>query len=226
MKQLIILFVAVLAMGCGKGKEEAARDADTTRPAEQGTTTTPAGGPAGVGDIIMPLQAGNQWVFQIIALDTTVNALRPFKVDTFSVIRDTFVGNTYWYEIDGLGPDRGFAVNWKDGLWFVRPPDEPFLLAKYPAVLGDEYVSFIGGIKATTKVVALDAKITVPAGTYFCYKYQQSVAPEPMITNYYFAPGVGLVKMEIMDKSGKSPMAENQLMKITLMRLGKPINAP
>jgi hypothetical protein len=32
MKQLIILFVAVLAMGCGKGKEEAARDADTTRP--------------------------------------------------------------------------------------------------------------------------------------------------------------------------------------------------
>ena len=203
MKKIIYTLLVLFLAGCGG--EEGEPDADT----RQGIIETRVG----TGKII-PLAAGHKWIYEVRALDTTVNALRAFRVDTFHVVRDTIINNGQWFEIDGLGRDRGFGTNLPDGFWYARPGENPFLFAKYPAAVGDTFTSTIGEIEAKTTVAATDLKISTSAGDFYCYKYMQKIGPQEMTTNYYFAPGVGLIKMEIMDQFGKSPVAENRLIEI------------
>lgn len=200
MKRLLFIVLIALTAGCSKDSDKSKDDVEVP-PIEyrQGKAK------------IMPLAAGATWVYQIEALDTTQNILRPIKVDSFMILRDTLIQNVRWYEFDGLGPDRGFAINWDDGLWMVRPPDSPFIFVKYPAVIGDTFTSVIGKVETKNRVVATDLEVTVPAGVFHCYKYEQKVGPIPMTTNFYFAPGAGLIKMEIMDRNGARPMGQAYL---------------
>lgn len=203
MKKIVYALLMLFLAGCGGDKSEP--DKDTT----EGIIETRVG----TGKII-PLAAGHKWIYEVRALDTTVNALRAFRVDTFYVVRDTVINNGRWFEIDGLGRDRGLGTNLPNGFWYARPGENPFLFAKYPAAVGDTFTSTIGQVEAKTTVAATDQKISTAAGEFFCYKYVQKVGPQELTTNYYFAPGVGLIKMEIMDKPGKSVLAENRLIEI------------
>jgi hypothetical protein len=203
MKNIIYVLLVLFLAGCG-GEEN---ELNTDTP--EGVIETRVG----TGKII-PLAAGHKWIYEVRALDTTVNALRAFRVDTFHVVRDTTINNGRWFEIDGLDRDRGLGTNLPDGFWYARAGENPFLFAKYPAAIGDTFTSKIGRVEAKTTVVATDLKITTAAGDFFCYKYVQKIGPMEMTTHYYFAPGVGLIKMEIMDQSGKSVMAENRLIEI------------
>jgi hypothetical protein len=152
------------------------------------------------------------------ALDTATNTMRIFKIDTFKVLGDSVMGGVKWFEIDGLGPDRGFMTNTGDGLYFGRYGAEPFLFAKYPAQLGDTFTIAMGPVEAVNKVVGVDLETVVPAGTFFCYKYQQKVGARQFTTNFYFAPGVGLIKMEILDASGTEAIAYSVLKEISHMQ--------
>ena len=69
-------------------------------------------------------------------------------------------------------------------------------------------------IKAITTVAAIGLEVNCPAGTFFCHKYMQTVGPRKVTTNYYIAPGVGLIKMEILDRTGAYAIAENLLTEI------------
>jgi len=201
MKQLLLAVLIIVVLGC-RGKEE------------EKTPAIDLGQPQRIGNIILPLKVGTSWIYHVYAMDTSTQKMRVFLIDTMRVLRDTVIENTRWHEIDGLQGGHGYAVNWSDGLWFVRPGDQPFLFAKYPAEAGDEYKSVISGVEVTTKVVASDQKVTSPAGEFFCYKYAQSVGPDKVTTNYYFAPGVGLIRTEIMDRSGVSPAAFSILVEV------------
>ncbi len=206
MKRLLgSILVLVLFCGCG-GKEESeepAFDYDATGKR--------------IGNIIMPLEVGNMWEYQIFALDTAVNDLRMIKVDTFAVVEDTAVNAERWFHIGGLQGTEGWVTNRRDGFWFARLNEDPFLFAKFPAEVGDRYTSTIGTVEAEITVTDVGAEVTVPAGTFRCYRYVQKAGPMGVTTIFYFAPGAGLVKVSLMDRTGQRPIGENRLSNVTLI---------
>lgn len=205
MRKLALAIMLTICLGCGDGNQERREESESAQDSilQMGR----------LADIIMPLAVGNMWVFQVNALDTSVNAMRRIGIDTFRVVRDTTIANSRWYELRGLQSD-GYAINWTNGCWFAVPGSDPFLFAKYPAAVGDTFTSVIGGVEARYQVVATGAEITVPAGRFFCYHYRQRIGPRGPTSNYYFAPGVGLVKLEIFDPGGRK-IAENLLLEVT-----------
>jgi len=203
MKRIVLSLIVITLIGCGGNKDES--DSDTSKSVIEtrvGMTK------------ILPLEVGTKWIYQVSGFDTTVNQLRPFKVDTFNVAGDTTINHVVWYEIYGLGGDHALATNLGDGLYYAHFGYQPFLFVKYPINVGDTFSSNIGQIHAITQLVADDIELHVPAGDFYCYKYAQAAGPQKVMTNYYFAPGVGLIKMEILDRTGKYPMAENKLIAI------------
>lgn len=163
---------------------------------------------------LIPFDINIEWVYEMHALDTSTHSMRIFKIDTFKVISDTMIGGTSWYEIDGLGQDKGFMSNQNEGLYFAQYGSEPFLWAKYPAELGDTFTVTMGTFEARNQLTAVDLETIVPAGIFYCHKYQQKIGPKGITTNFYFAPGVGLIKMEILNVSGTEPVAYSALKEI------------
>jgi len=200
-KAILAGMIVLVVAGCSKKKESEEPSIDIT-PVHR------------IGNIIMPLEVGDMWVYDIYGLDTAKNQLRPMMVDTLSV--DTIYNRERWYHIGGLQGTEGSVINREDGFWFAFPGQPPFLFAKYPAELGDTFSGVIGNTTTLTTVEGTGVEVKTPAGTYFCYKYAQRVKPTNAITNYYFAPGVGLVKMEIMDRSGMHPVAVDVLRELNI----------
>ena len=205
MKKALLTGIVILTLlGCS-GKEES----DEPK--------IDIGGTPRIGNIIMPLEVGNWWSYTIYGLDSARNMLRPILIDTLMVSSDTTINQERWFFMGGLQGTSGLVMNRRDGFWFAPAGAQPFLFAKYPAEVGDTFSSLIGDVPAHTTVEANGVEVKSPAGTYLCYKYVQKVEPSNAITNYYFAPGVGLVKMEIMDRAGQKPMAMNLLAKLNLI---------
>lgn len=199
-----ILFVMVLALlGCGEKKSE------TDTPGNTNLLEIREGAAK-----IFPLATNTEWIYNVSALDTTVNALRVIKVDTLRIVSDTLIEGVKWFKTMGLGLDNAYAINWNDGLYYAFAGDKPFLFAKYPADVGDTFASMIGQVEAKTIVAAVGLEVKVPAGSFFCHQYSQKIGGPGMTTNYYLAPGVGLIKMEILDRTGTKPIIENQLIEI------------
>jgi hypothetical protein len=206
MRNVLLTGVMVfILLGCSSKKESDQSSIDIGAEAKR------------IGNIIMPLELGNWWSYNVYGLDTAQNTLRPILLDTLMVISDTTVNQERWFHIGGLQGTEGWVINREDGFWFAPPGQKPFLFAKYPAEVGDTFSSVIGSVNAHTTVEGIGVEVKSPAGTYYCYKYSQRVEPSNAITNYYFAPGVGLVKMEIMDRSGRQPMAMDQLAQLNVI---------
>jgi hypothetical protein len=201
MKKLCILILIVALAGCG-GKKE---DSD----ASKSIIETRVGAAK-----LFPFEIGTEWVYQMSAYDTTVKALRVIRVDTINVLGDTIINGSKWYKIRSLLGEMGYGINWNDGLYYARAGQKPFLWAKYPSQVGETLTSVIGDVQASNTVAATELKIEVPAGEFFCNEYIQQVGPEKLTTKYYFAPGVGLIKMDIFDQTGATAIYENKLMEI------------
>jgi hypothetical protein len=135
---------------------------------------------------IWPLKLGNTWAFNTIEYDTT-GAVTHSGSGTFLVTADTMVAGETWYHIAGTGSEgEMFYTNRLDGFWGMSKSGAGLskgLLFKHPVStgdnwnFGDEYVF----------LQSADTSITVPAGTYHCYKYRFSMG------DYYFCPGVGII---------------------------------
>jgi hypothetical protein len=206
---LLAGLVILTLLGCSSKKEAEEEPSIDISPGQR------------VGNIIMPLEIGNMWVYNVYGIDTAQKQLRPILVDTLSVISDTVINSERWFYMAGLQGTEGWVQNRKDGFWFALPGAQPFLFAAYPAQPGDTFTSLIGKSTAHTTVAGTGVEVKSPAGTDYCYKYVQKVAPVNATTNYYFAPGVGLVKMEIMDRSGQQPMAMDLLNEVNLINRQK-----
>ncbi|MCP4566770.1 MAG: hypothetical protein GY841_04220 [FCB group bacterium] len=197
MKIFIALLTVAFLIGCGSGDKS---ETEQTSPAETPALEISDGFTP--GESIMPLAEGNLWNYQISAYDTVALGMVPTSVDSFKVLGDTVLGEETWYFVVGLGPNRGTVRNRDDGFWFIRPGEEPFLFAKYPAVPGEEYRNQISGTDVYNRVEETSVEITVPAGKFVCFKYRQIVGAKRMTTDYYFSPGNGLVKTDIHSPSG------------------------
>jgi len=194
---MILLAALALMAGCSKDSDQKSAEVNVA---------------SNVAKPLMPLEIGNYWVFQLSALDTTINMVRPAAVDTFKVVGDTLIDNEKWYFVTGLGPDRGIVCNRADGFWNLRPGTPPAMFAKYPAVVNEVFKDSIGTLELINQVASTNQEVIVPAGTYQCYKYHQTATGRDIATNYFFAPGKGLIKMEIATIKGNQPLVITELM--------------
>lgn len=211
MKKIAIIALALLLVACGKKEESSQKQPTPGTAITPAVTSTPA-----QADMIMPLKPGNLWVYQVTALDTANNRMVLLKVDTFEVAGDTVVDSELWHKFNALGSDSGRAINRNDGLWFSPNNDAPYLFAKYPAAIGEEYSTTIFGIPTANKVLSHAIDVEVPAGKFSCYAYAQYVGPQKILTIYYFTPGKGLIKMEVPDSTKSRVFASVDLLKLEL----------
>lgn len=207
MKYFAMLAVGLLLAGCGAKKDNPAPAVATTPPAQAVESTDSA--LAGVD--LMPLKIGNVWIYETSILDTTVGKLVPDRLDTFIVSRDTVINGERWYMVDGMGSNGTLTINREGGQWIIDPYGKPYLIAKFPAAVGDEF-SGLGG-KLMNRLEKTGVEITVPGGTFYCYQYSQIFGPQRRLTYNYFAPGVGFVKMESMGADRTKPVMVSRLMK-------------
>jgi hypothetical protein len=209
MKWALFLFMALILIGC-RGNDKTAGDIPGTEGeksfSREGLDTT----------VIMPLTIGNMWVYEVSGLDTIDNTMKPVRIDTFEVRRDTIIDGERWFVVKDMTPPGGRVINREDGFWQCRRNQEPFLFLKYPASPGDEYSWDVRDITVENRVIAADTEVTVPAGTFACYRYTQLTDLQNIIVDYYFAPGAGGIRLEVFDKAGLRPLSRHDLIEIKL----------
>lgn len=158
---------------------------------------------------IMPLALGNFWVYQQLYYDSNGN-LTDSEIDTLLVKRQfTYNGKVYFSfdEYDEEHQDEGLR-NADGGLYQLNYDydNETFsedLMFKYPAKTGDVFMIN----EEEVKVISTNATISVPKGSFSCYHYKieseyidedDPSYSRKIIENLYMAPGVGMVKYEII----------------------------
>ncbi|MEA2030965.1 MAG: hypothetical protein U9N55_05140, partial [candidate division Zixibacteria bacterium] len=118
--------------------------------------------------VIMPLTIGNSWNWEKLGTNSLGDTLR---IDTCHniVLSDTTIESETWYKLGSNCGKVGLKTNRSDGLWIRIISDEPNLIAKYPASVGDHWFNHDSTTEWTT--IITDTVITVPAGTYSCIGY-------------------------------------------------------
>lgn len=215
----LVLLCALLLCACGdqtadtpqQGSSNTAAASQTPQQANQ-----PAEYMEGYmeGMDIMPLAVGNEWEYQLYMYDSLANKLIKLNTVTYTITGDSTIDGETWYRIDGMGPHSTWGVNRDDGFWILGPTGEPMLLAKFPGQNGDEFTRITGRMTIINRIEAAGLPMTVPAGSYQCYKYAQEFGSQDRITYSYYAPGAGLIKMEIMNEKGSQPVMSTELISI------------
>ncbi len=208
MRLFVIGLLTLSLMSCGNDKKQG--DASSI-PEETAADIV-------VGDttVILPLAVGNRWTYDVSQFDTVAGEFIPFRVDTFEVTRDTVIEDEVWYIVEGMIPEGGRTINREGGLWQYRPDTDTFLFLKYPAEVGVEYVTKIGPSNVMNRVVGNDVRLTVPAGTFTCYKYSQLIQHPGITVDFYFQPGVGGVRMSVLAGNGLTPISRHDLIEYEL----------
>jgi len=161
--------------------------------------------------VIMPLALGNTWIYIDHGYDSNGHLIVPSPSDTL-LINDTI---TYGKDVLYIPRDRKiYYINKADGLWIRYDFDSKEIFqAKYPTKVGDIYRhdSYIltkesspdplGEVAADYIVSSTTESVTVPAGTFICYKYNADyydTASHQLLDrfNTFYAPNVGLIKEE------------------------------
>lgn len=221
----LAMLCAVLLIGCGEQADDTANVANdnsantaTASPQQPAASQQPAGYMEGYmkGMDIMPLKIGHSWEYQMYMYDSLSDNLRKVNIVTYTVTADSTIGDETWYRIDGMGPNGMWGVNRDDGFWIIGPTGEPMLLAKFPGQTGDEFTRIKGRITIINRIESAGVQVVVPAGTYQCYKYAQEFGSKDRVTYSYYAPGAGLIKMEIMNEAGSKPVMSTELINIKM----------
>lgn len=160
----------------------------------------------------MPLAIGNTWIYIDNGYDSNGHLIAPSPFDTLQ-ISDTI---SYGKDILYIPRNRDiYYTNKADGLWvrYGFAFSEDIFFAKYPANIGDifRHNSFVitkesspdplGVATADFIVSSTTESVTVPAGTFICYKYNADyydTASHQLLDrfNTYYAPNVGMIKEE------------------------------
>jgi hypothetical protein len=169
-------FTAVLSAGCG-----------SVEPTESKAVE------------IFPLRIGNSWSGTSYNYDTSGN-IRSQTSGTITVNRDTLIDGRNWY---GLS-NGWFFSSQPDGIHAADPTGKSnsrLLLFAYPIELGATWIG-VDGRSDTIDISVIDTAVVVKAAgrEWKCYRYNVTLRPYTAITDYYLAPGVGLIMTEHRDQ--------------------------
>ncbi|HWO56716.1 MAG TPA: hypothetical protein VNN55_04025 [bacterium] len=149
-----------------------------------------------IGDesVIVAINPESIWIYRVTDRDTA-NAIVDTHSDTILIVKDTIADGDPWSvtSIDGE-----LWANRADGFWVWSDPQsvetEPYLLARFPAALGQQYAIPAGELDGDTMLVAdMMAIVRVPYGQFTAITYQQSNGGH-VVSLRYFVRGIGLVK--------------------------------
>lgn len=183
-KILVLVMMVITVIGCG------------TKDPLQPTQTS---------SVIMPLQVGNTWIYNVNIYTPT----SPNPVDTLNwtikvVAREDF-DNRAWYRslhiiTDGVYYDTmvTYYSNFPNGLYLsYLPSDTSFLKLLYPANPGDTFtaVNEIYMASGLCELVAVNVPVSVPLNNYQC-SYYRMIYSSTRIMHDYYKPDLGMVKTE------------------------------
>ena len=142
---------------------------------------------------IIPLKIGNTWTYRETNFNPngSVSSVTQYGL---IVTKDTIAQNERWFQFSS----GSWGRNSQDGLLLnmFHSWDDIVLAYKYTATVGDmcEALDYV-----TTKVISTNDVISVPKGSFSCYKYQSNRTDFPdnrleMIE--WFSPNIGLVRKE------------------------------
>lgn len=166
-----------------------------------------SGGDGPEPSVLLPLDEDNYWVMAFTRFDDE-GTLTESYTDTLHVVGDTTVAGERWAEVacteSAICFPEGFYSNREDGVWKWNDPSsdqEPYLLYKYPAEVGDTYAQnpCCTDVVTTVSVLGTSTPIETPAGTLLAYHYQFDtdevngipVADEVGRYDRYLVPGQG-----------------------------------
>jgi len=130
------------------------------------------------------------------------------------ITADSVIQGERWYCMK----DRGWFTNRRDGVYlWLRGRHDPGLFIAVPSKIGTSFRNSYGD---STVLVAEGVQVKVKAGEFRCYAYRsfQSAykyvhgvrqVADSCVADIYFAPGVGMVRLDIFDvRGGKNPMRQ------------------
>ncbi len=156
------------------------------------------GGSPDQSNVVMPLETGNRWLYQLINYDSS-GVVQRIDIVGWRVKGDTEVHGEKWYFMSGT--TGGMWANRQDGIWYwlSQPASSsvPILFAKHPAVVGDVWTGEIGHDSISIELVARDTDIAVPLGPFRCNRYEYKLKSNGMsrlLATKYYCIGIGLVR--------------------------------
>ncbi|MBN1213218.1 MAG: hypothetical protein JXA92_11645 [candidate division Zixibacteria bacterium] len=165
--------------------------------------------------VIMPLAVGNQWSYRSFVQDS-LGVQRDTTLLDLTIYNDTVINDIHWYITTDEYPYKvsSLIAHRDDGLWAYGPP--PYLIIKYPAEIFDTWTTPGGAYEY--KLTAKGVILTVPAGTFSCYKYISHASGSEDSTLNYYAPGYGLIKSRFWLDDGTKEERITELYDMILIR--------
>lgn len=178
---------------------------------------------------LFPLTVGNNWRYLFTEFDTNGALEAQDTLELTINSAGTLNGHTGVYASVAMNPV--FLYFSSNDLWNidVSQPDDSALSLRYPLsgvlVLRDTTSSGLYRSRRTMRIVSEKEKITVPAGSFDCIKYEtldENGAPgeydTASIDFMYFAPNIGLIAQQgYIHRQNRSRLKfKNELISYTL----------
>jgi hypothetical protein len=161
----------------------------------------------------MPLAVGNTWYGKATIYDTSFNKLNEVS-DTLEIVKDSIVNGDHWFvdkyrknlyrNTNNYLINRDLTTSGKNDAYFSYPTIVGGI-TPYDTIFRDNNQT--GGVDTVYYMMIVsstDTLITVPAGSFHCYCYQNyaklkdgTPTTDPQIPDQaiWYSPGTGLIKM-------------------------------
>lgn len=157
--------------------------------------------------VILPLSVGNIWYYKTTDRDDK-GQINFTRFDTVQILSKQIINSTNWYEEwNTLTPEfNDFLSNSDTGLVRKTVEDIYYLDRRFPSQLNFIYDIPVGEIylndtlDRNRKVVSVSDEISVDAGNFTCYKYQDELLQDDIVIFKpseiaYYSKGIGLIKV-------------------------------
>lgn len=156
----------------------------------------------GGGSSYFPTTDGYSWLLRetdgwgtlITVEGTTVIpgdvAVKVFKSTILNALGETFATAEAYYRVTSAGVYNHGS--------FPNPTNPGLLMLAFPLSVGKTWTIFSVGDEALLGSVVAEESLTVPAGTFECFKISyidKEGTVETTVTNFWYGDGVGLVKI-------------------------------
>jgi hypothetical protein len=174
---------------------------------------------------IVPLSIGNNWVY--LNYDYEIKPTPTIVYSDEKITKDTIINNVKYFVLEKLfSPGKSFCYS--DSSGYFQSSKDYNVKIKYPVQVGE--VFYMSPYHDTVKVISVNQKITVPAGTFECIHYQSfdtipkrednGVIREKYLAkvDFYYSVGVGMVltNYSTSENNRSIVMIKKELMEYTV----------
>lgn len=202
-----VLLLAIMLAGCG--------------------TSSTGTEPPATKDELIPLSAGNKWIYLTTFIDPDGQILSSTLDSSFVGLSTNLIGKT-WFFYDhkktGSGDDISLFRNDNQGLYqFEETLQTEFLAFKYPAKAGEIYTLFsdpFSSLSSSIEVVSTDTLIVAEKETFKCYQYRPLFSERTRsTTDIFIAPNIGIIKEVEIGAVFPSEESPDQIFGVTRERV-------